>query len=85
MTAHHPLGPSGGHRWMACPGSVRLCSDLPDTSSPYAEEGTKAHRLTELCLRQGLCANTPPDGPDEASTYPAEMREHVQTYLDYAW
>lgn len=53
MSAHAQLGPSGASRWMACPGSVRLSAGLPDESSPFAEEGTKAHELAEICLKQG--------------------------------
>lgn len=31
------------HRWMNCPGSIRLSKDLPPTTNVYADEGTKAH------------------------------------------
>lgn len=47
---HAKLSPSGSHRWMACPGSVRLEEPFPDTSSPEAIEGTAAHMLTEMVL-----------------------------------
>lgn len=50
MAKHALLSPSSAHRWCNCPGSVALTKDLPNVSSPYAEEGTRAHRLAELAL-----------------------------------
>ena len=50
MAKHALLSPSAAHRWCNCPGSVALTKDLPNASSPYAEEGTRAHRLAELAL-----------------------------------
>lgn len=52
--AHAKLSPSGAHRWMACPGSVVLEADYPDSSSDYAREGTMAHELAALHLSEGL-------------------------------
>ena len=50
MNLHAKLSPSGAHRWMACPGSVTLEADFPDTSSAYAREGTAAHELAAMVL-----------------------------------
>lgn len=50
MAKHALLSPSAAHRWRNCPGSVALTKDLPNESSSYAEEGTRAHRLAELAL-----------------------------------
>jgi hypothetical protein len=51
--AHAVLGASSAHRWMACPGSVRLSAAAPPrASSRYADEGTAAHQLAEWCLRE---------------------------------
>lgn len=38
---------------MVCPASVRLCADLPDTTSAAAADGTFAHELLEHCLKNG--------------------------------
>lgn len=50
--AHATLGASNAHRWMACPGSVRLAALAPpETDSEASKEGTAAHALAERCLR----------------------------------
>lgn len=49
--AHAQLSPSGWARWSACPGSVAACQDLPDSTSPYADEGTAAHAILERVLQ----------------------------------
>jgi len=49
--AHATLGASSSHRWMNCPGSIRLSEGAPSRSSRYADEGTAAHQLAERCLQ----------------------------------
>lgn len=49
--AHARLAPSASHRWMACPGSVRMEAGFPDSSGVYAAEGTAAHELAAHCLQ----------------------------------
>lgn len=56
MSAHSRLGASSAYRWMACPGSVRLESAMPDSSSSYAARGTAAHGLAEKAQRTGKTA-----------------------------
>ena len=56
MIAHSHIGASSSHRWMACPGSINLSQGIPRKSSVFAMEGTAAHRLAEMCLRDGLPA-----------------------------
>lgn len=52
--AHSPFGASSAERWMSCPGSISLCASLPPPpESPYAREGTAAHKLAEMCLEKG--------------------------------
>ena len=49
--AHAVLGPSGAHRWMNCPGSIRVSAQVhqdPGATSPAALEGTIAHALLEI-------------------------------------
>lgn len=67
--AHGILSPSGWNTWGHCPGSVWLSKDLPESTSPYAEEGTKAH---ELACALGL--NKAGKAPDpDLSGYDDEM------------
>lgn len=51
MRKHAVLSPSAAERWLACPGSVLLCENIPGSTSEYAEEGTCAHELGELKAR----------------------------------
>ena len=48
---HSLLGPSNAYQWSACTPSARLSEGLPDTGSEAAKEGTLAHELAELKLR----------------------------------
>lgn len=84
MAKHAVLSPSGASRWMACPGSVALTRDLPDTSSAYADEGTAAHELSALCLTDGGTAK----GYVGRILYKdfavdEEMADNAQKYVDY--
>lgn len=49
--AHSLLGGSNAHRWLTCTPSARLEEQFPDTTSEAAKEGTLAHELCELKLR----------------------------------
>ncbi len=70
---HAKLSPSAADRWFACPGSAVLSADIPESSSSYADEGTKAHGLAELMLTGKPCA----------VGYTAEMRDNVRVYVDH--
>lgn len=56
--AHARLAPSAAHRWMSCPGSVKLSAGIPDTTSSFAAEGSAAHELCEKCLRDRVPPET---------------------------
>lgn len=78
MSDHAKLSPSAAARWMRCPGSVALTANMPDVTSTYAEEGTLAHTLAEVCLNNNI------DTADLiGSEYTDEMRGYVQRHLDY--
>jgi len=55
--AHAELSPSSAHRWMECPGSVRLSKGIERSSSVFADEGTAAHELASHCLTHGFDAS----------------------------
>lgn len=48
--SHAKLSPSSSDRWMTCPASIRLSEGMPNKSSAFAEEGTRAHALAEQIL-----------------------------------
>lgn len=54
MTQHAELfSPSKASRRLACPGSARMEQGIVEPPSPYAEEGSAAHYLAQLCLEKG--------------------------------
>lgn len=74
---HAILSASSSSRWLACPPSARINAELPETTSVYAEEGTKAHALAEKTLKGYLAG-----GPAEVQCDNEEMKEAVQRYVD---
>ncbi|MFL0245500.1 DUF2800 domain-containing protein [Candidatus Clostridium stratigraminis] len=54
MAQHAILSASSASKWMNCPPSARLEENFENKSSEYAAEGTLAHELGELKLRQSL-------------------------------
>ena len=77
-TLHSEVGASGAHRWMLCPGSVTLSRGLPNPSSEFAEEGTRAHELGEAILSGleliDIVNRTPED---------QEMIDYVSEYTNF--
>lgn len=53
MAHHAKLSPSSAHRWMNCPGSVRLTENDPNTAGQEAMRGTAAHKVIETMLLNG--------------------------------
>ena len=49
--SHAVLSASAAPRWLACTPSARLEEQFPDTTSEAAKEGTLAHELAELKVR----------------------------------
>lgn len=73
--AHAKLSASGAHRWYHCPGSVTLEESFPDRGSIYAAEGTLAHDLAEMILRERF-------GHITREQYEALKVEHRKKYDD---
>lgn len=84
--AHALLSASQAERWINCPPSARLTEHIPDRHSEYAEEGTAAHELAELKIRNQILEKIgigPLDAfRDSNPHYSAEMEEAVQRYVD---
>lgn len=83
MTQHSQLGASTASRWMACPGSVKLCAEIPSTWSYYAQEGTAAHALMELSLSEQMSPASVLGETLEGFEVTEEMVLHVATAVDY--
>jgi hypothetical protein len=69
--SHKRFAASSAERWMACPGSIRLCDGLPETTSAYAAEGTLAHEWLQYKMVGGR-------KPDQDAT--PEMLEAVEEF-----
>lgn len=67
MDKHAKYSPSGAHRWLTCPASL-LFSDLPDTGSEAAKEGTRLHELASRRL-QGIYEHISSEDEEMVSAY----------------
>ena len=47
MPKHALLSASASKQWLNCPPSAKLCANVEDRASPYAQQGTDAHELCE--------------------------------------
>jgi hypothetical protein len=84
--AHATLGASNAHRWAVCGGSVKAEQGLGDKTSSFAQEGTAAHELSEICLKSGddpvdWIGRNLVDMPDWKVD--SDMAHYVSVYVDY--
>ena len=82
MAKHAYLSASASHRWLACPPSAKLCAELEDQSSPYAQQGTDAHELCEYLVTKALGRDASDPTP-HLSFYDAEMQEAADGYCGF--
>lgn len=84
---HAKLSPSGASKYMNCPGSPVLEAAFPDESSIYADEGTAAHTLAQMCLTSGCsCADFLGEQirvDDRSFEVTHDMADAVQLYVDF--
>ena len=69
---HAFLSASGADRWINCTPSAVLTKDMPEETSPFAAEGTRAHEIAEACLRAYL----------RNEVWPTFTGDKYITYLD---
>lgn len=86
---HALLSASSSARWLACPPSARLEAAVPNTGSVYTREGTLAHALCELKLRNHFTVmtrrkfNADMKKLKADELYNQEMEGYTDTYVDY--
>lgn len=88
---HALLSASGAHRWLLCTPSAKLEEQFPDTTSEAAREGTLAHELAELKVRNYFDPgdiskrklNAQIKKMKENELWQDEMLTHTDTYIDY--
>lgn len=83
MIAHAKLSASGSSRWLNCPGSVEAEKGFKDTGSSFAQEGTAAHELADLCLNNGENPDKYLGDTIEKIVVDAEMVENIAGYISY--
>jgi hypothetical protein len=81
--AHASLGASTSHRWMACPGSIRMSDGIPNIETPYAKEGTVAHAVAERCLTNRADPHTLVGVNWDGVEVTEDMTEFVGIFVDY--
>ncbi|CUH95908.1 hypothetical protein P22_1994 [Propionispora sp. 2/2-37] len=87
--AHALLSASSSKRWLNCPPSARIETQFPESSSPYADEGTFAHSLGELKLRKYTTVMRKSEYDNELHNlmknqyYSKELEDHIDNYVDF--
>lgn len=86
---HAFLSASGAHRWLNCTPSAELEKQFHDTVGSYAAEGTLAHSLAELKLRNQFEIMKSSEYKQRLAEiqsdelYQREMDGYTDTYVDY--
>jgi hypothetical protein len=79
---HAYLSASASHRWLACPPSAKLCANIADQTSEYAQQGTDCHELCAYLVEKALGRNAA-DPTENLTFYDAEMQNCAEEYRNY--
>ena len=82
MPKHAYLSASSSHRWLSCPPSAKLCAEIRDDASPYAQQGTDAHELCEYKVLRAL-GHEVKDPTENLNFYDMEMANCTDEYCFY--
>jgi hypothetical protein len=82
MSTHAFLSPSASHRWLSCPPSAKLCADVPEQPSTYAQQGTDAHSLCAYLVEKALNRDTK-DPTANLEYYDSEMQQCAEGYAAF--
>jgi hypothetical protein len=89
---HAKLSASSSSRWLSCPASIKMSENIPQKpSSIYANEGSIAHELAEVCLKDSSLS--PHDYVGDIQKLDngfemeitTEMASYVNEYVNYVW
>lgn len=82
MPKHALLSASSMHRILECPPSAKLCANIEDRASPYAQQGTDAHELCEYKVLKAL-GKSLDDPTGNLEFYDAEMENCTEEYRNF--
>lgn len=82
MAKHAYLSASASHRWLSCPPSAKLCAEIRDEASPYAQQGTDAHELCEYKVLRALGQDVT-DPTEHLDFFDTEMDNCTDEYCFY--
>lgn len=82
MKQHAKLSASKLERVMLCPASLRLESEIPDTTNEFAERGTKIHNLAEKLIETQMRYSGEHDCDEEMQQVAVEYAEFVLLLAD---
>ena len=82
MPKHAYLSASASHRWLACPPSAKLCANIADQTSEYAQQGTDCHELCAYLVEKAL-GRAVTDPTENLTFYDAEMQNCAEEYRNY--
>ncbi len=82
MAKHAILSPSASKQWLNCPPSAKLCAEVEDKESSYAQQGTDAHELCEYKVLKAL-GNDCQDPTANLDFYDAEMENCTEDYRNF--
>lgn len=76
------LSPSSMGRVLSCPGSVKASSGIPEQTTLFSEEGSDAHQLAEIRLKEFLGDKQNFDAKT-LNWYSQEMEDYISGYVAY--
>ena len=82
MPKHAYLSASASHRWLACPPSAKLCANILDQASEYAQQGTDCHELCAYLVEKALGKDVI-DPTENLTYYDTEMQNCAEEYRNY--
>lgn len=87
--AHAILSASSSHKWLVCTPSARLEEKFPSKTSEYMEEGTLAHEIAEIKVRNYFTVMSKATYTRRVNKlkknehFNTEMLVHTEKYLEY--